>query len=451
MSSTSALVQVMRRAAKILPPINTAGFGESFDWLGQYQVVLLGDASHGTSEFYAARAEITKRLIKEHGFQCVALEADWPDAEAMDHYVRRWPGQHPDPVKEARNKESPFQRFPTWMWRNREMQDLVHWMRDHNEGLPSEEKAGVYGLDLYSMGSSMSSVIEYLQNIDPEMAKEARERYAGLQRWVNREHQYGRKMLQSKYAEHLKSCEEDVIKLLLDLLRKRLEYSAKINDGERFHSAEQNAVLVADAEAYYRKMYYSDAASWNLRDLHMFGALKRLLDFRKCKTVVWAHNSHLGDARYTDMGAQREELNLGQLCRENLSDVVLVGCGTHEGTVAAAHEWGGDMQIMNVNPSLEDSWEYVAHSTKLSRFLLDMRKIHCDDNTRRTLSINRLERFIGVIYRPKTELWSHYSRSRLSKQFDAYMFFDRTHAVGALEKTQPNTALLEAETYPFGV
>ncbi|OAL34882.1 hypothetical protein AYO20_05843 [Fonsecaea nubica] len=451
MSSTAALTQVMRRAAKALPPINSAEFAKSFDWLGQYQVVLLGDASHGTSEFYAARAEITKRLITEHGVKCLALEADWPDAEAIDQYVRRWPGQRPDPVQTPPSQESPFQRFPTWMWRNREMQDLVHWMRDYNDGLPAEDKTGVYGLDLYSMGSSMSSVIQYLQNIDPEMANEARERYAGLQRWVNREHQYGRKMLQGKYVENLKTCEEDVIKMLLELLRKRLEYSAKINDGERFHSAEQNAVLVVDAEEYYRKMYYSDVVSWNLRDLHMFDTLKRLLDFRKSKAVVWAHNSHLGDARYTEMGTQRGELNLGQLCRENLADVVLVGCGTHDGTVAAAHEWDDDMQIMKVNPSREDSWEYVAHSTNIPRFVLDMRKAHCDEDTRRALSANRLERFIGVIYRPKTELWSHYSRSRLSKQFDAYVFFDRTQAVGALEKTQPKTSLLEAETYPFGL
>ncbi len=441
----SSLSQFMKKAAKALPPINSKSFPEYFDWLGQYNVVLLGDASHGTSEFYEARAEITKRLIQEHGFKMVALEADWPDAEAMDHYVRRWPKQ----AGRAEAHEVPFKKFPTWMWRNKEMQDLAHWMRDYNETLPADQKAGIYGLDLYSMGTSMHAVIRYLQNVDPEMAKQARERYSQLMRWAGREHQYGLKMKMSG----MQSCEKDVVHMLLDLLKKRLEYSAKAGDGEGFHSAEQNAVLVVDAEEYYRKMYYSDEITWNLRDLHMFQTLKRLIDFRQSKVVVWAHNSHLGDARYTDMGAQRDEINLGQLCRERLgvSDVAVVGTGTHDGTVAAAHEWDGDMEVMKVNPSREDSWERVAHDTGLDRFLIDMRKDHCDNATRRHLAAPRLERFIGVIYRPMTERWSHYSVSKLSKQFDAYMFFDKTHAVGALEKIQPKTPLAEAETYPFGL
>ncbi|KIX04849.1 uncharacterized protein Z518_05720 [Rhinocladiella mackenziei CBS 650.93] len=439
----STLTQRLRKVAKALPPINSSGFAEYFDWLGEYNVVLLGDASHGTSEFYAARAEITKRLVKDHGFKLVALEADWPDVEAIDHYVRRWP-QHPG---RSEPRETPFKRFPTWMWRNSEMQDLIHWLRDYNEGLPAAEKAGVYGLDLYSMGSSMNAVIQYLQNIDPAMAEEAKARYGRLQRWVDKEHQYGLKMSRSA----LESCEEDVIKMLVELLQKRLEYSAKIHDGERFHSAEQNAIVVVDAEEYYRKMYYSDESAWNLRDLHMFGTLKRLLDFRQSKAVVWAHNSHLGDARHTGMGMDREEINLGQLCREHLTNVAILGCGTHDGTVAAAHEWDGDMEVMKVNPSREDSWERVAHSIGAPRFLIDMRDGHCDEQTRRGLAANRLERFIGVIYRPQTELWSHYSRAKLSKQFDAYLFFDTTHAVGALEQTQPRTPLTEAETYPFGL
>lgn len=442
----SNLAQVMKQGAKPLPPINSKSFPEYFDWLGQYNVALLGDASHGTSEFYEARAEITKRLIKEHGFKMVALEADWPDVEAVDHYVRRWPQQ----PGRSESQEMPFKRFPTWMWRNKEMQDLIHWMRDYNEGLPADQRAGVYGLDLYSMGASMHAVIEYLQNIDPEMAKEARQRYAQLLRWTGREQEYGLKMRTSR----LKSCEDDVLRMLLSLLKKRLEYSsARVPDGERFHSAEQNAVLVVDAEEYYRKMYYSDELTWNLRDTHMFETLKRLLDFRQAKAVVWAHNSHLGDARYTDMGTERGEINLGQLCREHLSElgVAIVGTGTHDGTVAAAHDWDGDMQVMKVNPSREDSWERVAHDTGLGRFLVDMREGHCDEQTRRQLAANRLERFIGVIYRPLTERWSHYSASRLSKQFDAYLFFDITHAVGALEKSQPKTPLAEAETYPFGL
>ncbi|EXJ71286.1 uncharacterized protein A1O5_05092 [Cladophialophora psammophila CBS 110553] len=440
----STLSKHLRRTAKPLPPINSSSFSEYFDWLGQYDFVLIGDGSHGTSEFYQARAEITKRLITHHGFQVVALEADWPDAEAIDHYVRCWP-RYPGMSEPM---ESPFKRFPTWMWRNVEMQSFVRWMREYNDSLRvGEDKAGIYGLDLYSLGASMNAVVSYLKDIDPEMAKEAKQRYGRLQRWVGKEQQYG---LQVKSAG-LKSCETDVLSMLIELLKKRLEYSSKIHDGQRFHSAEQNAALIVDAEEYYRKMYYADEITWNLRDLHMFGTLKRLMDFKKRKVVIWAHNSHLGDARQTEMGMRRGEINLGQLCRQHLQNVVLVGCGTHDGAVAAAKEWGGEMEIMAVNPSREDSWERVAHDTGLPRFLIDLRKGHCDCRLRQELKANKLERFIGVIYRPDTERWSHYSGSKLAKQFDGYLFFDSTHAVTPLDKKQPLTPVGEAETYPFGV
>jgi erythromycin esterase-like protein len=442
----STLSQLLRKAAKPLPPINSASFAECFDWLGQYQCVLIGDASHGTSEFYHARAEITKRLISHHGFTVVALEADWPDAEAIDHYVRHWP-KYPGMSGPL---ESPFKRFPAWMWRNLEVQNLVRWLREHNDGLAGkdDEKAGIYGLDLYSLGASMEAVINYLGDIDPEMAEEAKIRYARLRRWVGKEQQYG---LQTRSAG-FKSCEADVVGMLIELLKKRLEYSAKIHDGQRFHSAEQNAELVVDAEEYYRKMYYADEITWNLRDTHMFGTLKRLTEFKKkSKVVVWAHNSHVGDARHTDMGMRRGEINLGQLCRQHLPNVAIVGCGTHDGAVAAAHDWGGEMEIMSVNPSRDDSWERVAHDTGLSRFLVDMRKRHCDDKTRRQLEETRLERFIGVIYRPDTERWSHYSAAQLARQFDAYLFFNTTHAVTPLDHKQPLTPVAEAETYPFGL
>jgi len=439
----SSLQQRLKSAAKALPPIASKSFASHFDWLGEYKVVLIGDGSHGTSEFYHARAEITKRLVKDHGFKIVALEADWPDAEAMDHYVRQWP----DFPGRAASREVPFKRFPTWMWRNKEVQDFVHWLREYNQDLPSEERVAVFGLDLYSMRASIHAVIDYLDVMDKEMAKEARDRYTSLLSWAGREHEYGIRMTRS----FLESCEDDVIQMLLSLLKKRLEFSAKIHDGERFFSAEQNALVVVDAEEYYRKMFYSDEITWNLRDLHMFGTLKRLLNFRKTKAVVWAHNSHLGDARETDMGMRRGEINIGQLCREQLDKVAIVGCGTHEGTVAAAHQWSGDMEVMKVNPSRKDSWERVAHETGLDQFLIDMRKEHCDEILRKDLAKEKLERFIGVIYRPTTERWSHYSNCKLSKQFDAYIFFNTTRAVQPLEKTQPKTLAVEEETYPFGL
>ncbi|KAG5287638.1 L-isoaspartate O-methyltransferase [Histoplasma capsulatum G186AR] len=253
----------------------------------------------------------------------------------------------------------------------------------------------------------------------------------------------------------MESCEKNVIQMLRDLLNKRLEYSANEHNGEEFHSSEQNAYLVADAEAYYKAMYSRSADSWSLRDSHMFETLRRLLNVKSesSKAVVWAHNSHIGDARYTSMGTRRGELNVGQLCRENLGqeNVALVGCFTHTGTVAAAHDWDEDVQVMKVNPSRPDSWEYVAHESGIPSFLLDLRPNQADPELRRALAQERKERFIGVVYRPQTEMRSHYSAASLSLQFDAMVWFDETHAVTPFEIAQPHTALGVDETYPFGL
>ncbi|PGH20442.1 hypothetical protein AJ80_03588 [Polytolypa hystricis UAMH7299] len=445
------ITQLMKSAAKPLPPISDKSFGASFDHFGGYKVVLIGDGSHGTSEFYRARAEITKRLIEHHGFDTVAVEADWPDAEAIDRYVRQRPGVQAHIA--GTSKEEPFQRFPTWMWRNIEVQDFVHWMRDYNAQKPKEQRAGFYGLDLYSMGTSIDAVIKYLNHVDPDMARLARQRYGCLQPWVEDPTQYGLASLTGRKA----TCDEKVVEMLRDLLHKRLEYSAREHDGEEFHSSEQNAYVIADAEAYYRAMYSSSADSWSLRDSHMFETLHRLLKSKPAssKAVVWAHNSHIGDARYTSMGTRRNELNVGQLCRQNLGrqHVALIGCGTHTGTVAAAHEWGDDVEIMNVKPSRPDSWEYLAHKTGIPSFLLELRPKNADQELLHACAQepDRLERFIGVIYRPQTERVSHYSAAALADQFDSYVWFDRTSAVRRLEKKQPATPLGLDETYPFGL
>lgn len=448
---SSKLVDIFKSAAKPLPALTDESFGACFDHLKNYKVVLLGDGSHGTSEFYQARAEITKRLIEHHGFDTVALEADWPDAEELDRYVRQRPGPKGHLGK---GKDEPFQRFPTWMWRNKEMQDFVHWMRDHNAGQPPQKRAGIYGLDLYSMGTSIDAVIKYLDRVDPSMAKVARQRYGCLQPWVEDPSAYG-------FANYtrvgMKSCEEQVIKMLRDLLQKRLEYAARSHDGDEFHSTEQNAYLVADAEHYYRAMYSSRADSWSLRDSHMFETLQRLIKHKPAssKAVVWAHNSHIGDARYTSMGRHRNELNIGQLCRENLGreNVALVGCGTHTGTVTAAHEWDDDAEIMNVRPSRSDSWEYLANQTGIPSFYLELRQGLADPGVRQETqkASPRLERFIGVIYRPDTERMSHYSAADLADQLDGYIWFDESKGVQPLEKTQPKTPLGVDETYPFGL
>ncbi|KAL2826893.1 erythromycin esterase-domain-containing protein [Aspergillus cavernicola] len=450
----STLQALFRSSIRPLPQIQDPSFSTNFDTYASNRLVLLGDASHGTSEFYAARAEITKRLITHHGYTMLALEADWPDAEALDRYVRQRAG--PKARIGAREKHDNqayevFQRFPTWMWRNREMQDLVEWVRDYNSHIEPKARVGIYGMDLYSLGASMKAVIEYLDHVDPAMGKEARKRYGCLEPWVEEPQEYGLATLRG-----MKDCESKVVAMLRDLLSKRLEYAEHSGNGEEFHSSEQNAYVVRDAERYYKAMYYSSAGSWTLRDSHMVDTLKRLLrDKEGGKAVVWAHNSHCGDARHTGMGIRRKEVNIGQLCREAFGEenVALLGCGTHTGTVAAASGWGDDMEVMEVKPSRRDSWERIAHDTGVASFLLDLRKQSLPREVRDVLEKEdkRLQRFIGVIYRPDTERISHYSEADLVNQFDGYIWFDQTEAVRPLEVVQPKTALGDEETYPFGL
>jgi protein-L-isoaspartate(D-aspartate) O-methyltransferase len=432
------LPEMIAEAAESLPDPDDAAFGRFFDRFADRRVVLLGEASHGTSEFYRARAAISRRLIEEHGFAIVAVEADWPDAAAVDRYVRHRPGPAlPDP---------PFQRFPTWMWRNTDVAAFVEWMRGHNEKVPERDaRAGFYGLDLYNMSGSIAAVLAYLETVDPEAAKVARERYGCLTPWQREPSTYGRAVLTTGYRK----CEEAVIKQCRELLQRRLDYAAE--DGASFLDAAQNARLIASAERYYRIMYYGGPESWNLRDTHMFETLEHLLEARgpSSKAVVWAHNSHIGDARYTEMGIVREELNIGQLCRERFgNEAALIGFGTHTGTVAAASDWDGDMELKRVRPSHRDSYERLCHDAGVSRFLLDLAK---DRHTalRHRLLEPRLERFIGVIYRAETELMSHYADASLPQQFDAFVWFDETTAVMPLgpEHARPGVP----ETYPFGL
>ncbi|MCJ8517683.1 protein-L-isoaspartate(D-aspartate) O-methyltransferase [Pseudorhizobium tarimense] len=430
-----SLPQQIAAAAEPLPDFDDPAFRALFDRFADGRVVLLGEASHGTSEFYRARAEITKRLIAEHGFNIVAVEADWPDAAALDRYVRQRPGQ---------SLETPFQRFPTWMWRNREVWDLLAWMREHNvrTGEP-QNGAGFYGLDMYNMSGSIAAVIEYLQANDPEAAQVAKERYGCLTPWQNEPSTYGRAALTSGYGR----CEKAVVEQCRELLERGLKRGER-EDPDLLDAA-QNARLVASAERYYRVMYYGGAESWNLRDRHMFETLEHLLEARgsQAKAVVWAHNSHIGDARHTDMGSAREEINIGQLCRERFdSDAALIGFGTHEGKVAAATDWDGAMEIKTVRPSLDDSYEQLMHQSGADRFLLDF-AAHPD--LARRLQEPRLERFIGVVYRPETERGSHYMYASLPKQFDALVWFDHTSPVEALPSDERHPQV--PETFPSGL
>ncbi|HSM12297.1 MAG TPA: protein-L-isoaspartate(D-aspartate) O-methyltransferase [Lysobacter sp.] len=430
------LSRLLSQAAEPLPAIEDPGFAAMFDRYADARVVLLGEASHGTSEFYRARAAITRRLVEHHDFDFVAVEADWPDAAAVDRDVRQLPARD--------DAEPPFERFPTWMWRNVEVDAFLHWLRDHNAARPLQQRAGFHGLDLYSLGRSIRAVVDYLDEVDPDAAQVARARYSCIRPWAHAPAEYGRMALTSGYSE----CERAVVAMLREMMERQVAYSAR--DGAQFFDAAQNARQVRSAEQYYRVMYYGAAESWNLRDSHMFETLEQLLASRGpgSKAVVWAHNSHIGDARHTEMGRARDELNLGQLCRERFGKgAALIGFGTHGGTVAAAENWDEPMQVMVVNPSLAGSYELLSHEAGIDRFLLDLRGV--DEALREQLEENRLERFIGVIYRPHTERWSHYAQACLPRQFDAWVWFDHTTAVTPLPTRLRHDGSLE--TYPFGL
>src|SRR3712207_4334620 len=362
-ASIQEAVSVVREQGEPLPPLNDEeAFGAMFDRFGDAKVVLLGEATHGTSEFYRARAAITRRLIEHHGFAIVAVEADWPDAARIDAYVRHRPVPDGDDVA--------FERFPTWMWRNEEVADFVNWMREHNRDRPEESRAEFRGLDVYSLNSSIRSVLEYLDKVDPEAAKEARGRYACLSPWQSDPARYGRAVLTGQK----KPCDEALLRQLQTILDNRMDY-LQAEGGEAFFDVVQNAKIVHAAEHYYRIMYEGATESWNLRDRHMFDTLQRLLDRRGegAKAVVWAHNSHIGNAAATAMGWQGE-FNIGELCRTAYrDDAVLVGFGTDRGTVAAASDWDEPMEIKQVRPARPDSHERLFRDTGLDCSLTDWR------------------------------------------------------------------------------
>ena len=431
-----SVTDLLREAAKPLPDVDGPVFGAMFDRFAGARIVLLGEATHGTSEFYRARAQITRRLVDRHGFNIVAVEADWPDAARIDRYVRH---------KSVHVGSGPaFRRFPQWMWRNVEVANFVDWLRAHNATLHPDEHTGFFGVDIYNMNASINAVVEYLDRFDPQAAQVARERYGCLTPWQRDPATYGRAALTTGYAK----CEAPVLLALHDLLANQLEYETQDRDG--FLDAAQNARLIASAEGYYRAMYYATAESWNLRDRHMFETLNNLMDWRgeNAKAIVWAHNSHIGNAAATDMGKIRDEINIGQLCREKFGDeAVLIGFGTDHGTVAAADDWGGPMKIKTVRPAHPESYERLCLNSGVRRFLVDLRKGQ-PEALRSPLMYARLERAIGVIYRPETELASHYFEACLPEQFDGYVWFEETHAVTPLPTEAKDGT---PETYPFGL
>jgi len=445
-TADSALIKALSETAYPL-----AGSARDYDPLvsriGEARFALLGEASHGTHEFYSERAEITKRLITEKNFVAVAVEADWPDAYRLNRYVR---GASDD--VDAVEALADFRRFPTWMWRNEVVVEFIEWLRAYNDALPQgAEKVGFYGLDLYSLHASMKAVLRYLEKVDPEAATKARERYSCFDHFGEDTQAYG---LMTR-LNLSKSCEEEVVNQLIELQRRAGQFArngGQLADDELFY-AEQNARLVKNAEAYYRSVFLEEVSSWNLRDRHMAETLDALVTHlgrkgRRAKLAVWEHNSHLGDARATEMG-QRCELNVGQLTREKYGrEAVLVGFTTHHGTVTAASDWGKPAERKRVRPALAGSYEALFHTTGRDRFLLIPND---SDAMAQQLSAPRLERAIGVIYRPETERQSHYFRARLTDQFDAVLHFDETRAVKPLETTAEWEAGELPETFPFAV
>ena len=436
-------IDAVRDAAVWFEP-SPDGFGPLLESIGNARLVLIGEATHGTHEFYRTRAELTKALIVRKGFNVVAVEADWPDA----YRVNRWV-QHASADLDADAALGDFRRFPRWMWRNRDVVEFLDWLHIHNAPRSPHTRTGFYGLDLYSLHASIEAVLQYLHKVDPAAAARARYRYACFEHFGEDAQSYG-------YAASVglsKSCEDDVVAQLVELRRRAAEYASR--DGriaaDEYFFAEQNARLVRNAEEYYRAMFGGRVESWNLRDTHMMETLDALLEHvRKtsgeARAVVWAHNSHLGDARATQMG-EIGELNLGQLVRASHRDESrLIDFTTHTGTVTAASNWDEPAARKRVRPSLPGSYERLFHDAGVSQFVL----LLSEHETREALRATRLERAIGVIYRPDTERVSHYFRARLPDQFDAVLHIDETQALEPLERWSIDEIDLP-ETYPHAL
>jgi erythromycin esterase-like protein len=432
------VLSAIRHAAHPLTG-GTTDFDPLLKIVGDSRLVLLGEATHGTHEFYRLRAQITKRLIEEKGFSAVAVEADWPDAYRVNQYVR-----FESEDQEAIDALAGFERFPAWMWRNADVLDFIGWLRNYREHRHSK-RVGFYGLDLYSLHASIRAVLDFLDKVDPEAARRARYRYSCFENFGEDTQAYG-------YAASFglgKSCENEAIGQWMEMRRRAADLANR--DGrvarDAFFFAEQNARLVKNAEEYYRAMFHERVSSWNLRDSHMAETLEALRHHLgpKAKIVVWAHNSHLGDARATEMGS-RGELNLGQLMRQRHGkDATLVGFTTYTGTVTAASGWDGPAERKHVRPALPDSYEALFHEAGIANFLLPLAE---EGKVISFLREPRLERAIGVIYLPRSERVSHYFHAQLADQFDAVLHFDETRAVEPLERTAAWETGEVPETYP---
>ena len=444
---------VLRRQA--LPLQTGDDLDAILDHIGEARLVLMGEATHGTREFYQLRANLSKRLIVERGFDAIAVEADWPDALQVSRFVQLSSSDHT-----ADQALSGFQRFPQWMWRNEEIVDLLYWMRLHNEHVKdADRRIGFFGIDLYSMHKSMQAVVRYLEQVDPEAAQRARQRYGCIDHIAVDPQHYG-------YATSMglrQDCEDEVVRQLSELTAQAQQHlrspGGSVPD-ELFY-AQQNARVARNAESYYRAMFGGRDESWNIRDTHMAETLDALCAHlgaargRPAKLIVWAHNSHLGDARATEMG-WGGQLNLGQLVRERhgADPAYLLGFSTHEGTVTAVSEWDGPAELKRVRASLPNSLERLLHQLSvddpngMARFFLPLRG---RDEVLSVLPTQLLERAIGVIYRPETERLSHYFQANVARQFDGLIHVDNSRAVKPLEFSALWQVDELPETYPSGL
>ncbi|GBG83615.1 hypothetical protein CBR_g37419 [Chara braunii] len=441
--------RIRRQLVDLVHVAEDKRYGAVLDKIGDASIVLIGEATHGTHQFYRARAELTQQLIEEKGFNTVAVEADWPDAYRVHRYVQQ---QSKDTCAERALVD--FQRFPAWTSRNTDVVRFVEWLRAHNLPLQAEKRAGFYGLDLYSLYRSIEAVINYLDGVDPDAGKSARQCYGCFEEIYEDPQQYG---LLTNYAAS-KNCEEEAIKQLMevrDMAMAKARSDGFINDEEGFFYAEMNARLVLNAERYYREMFKGRDAGWNLREGHMFETLEALMTHRTAKghhpakAVIWAHNWHVGDGRFMEMMTKRGELTLGQLIKERYSDnSYLIGLTTYEGTVAAASDWGDPVERKIVRPALPESYEALFHSIECPVFFLDLKNEEMAEDLRK----RRLERAIGVIYRAASAAGlTHYFYAQLSGQFDGVMHFDKSDAVIPLEPTGGLFAVDVPETYPTGI
>jgi erythromycin esterase-like protein len=444
MPTESILAQALAEQATSMVGAHS-DFDRLMERIGDSRFVLLGEATHGTHEFYRIRAELTKRLIREKGFAAVAVEADWPDAYRLNRYIR---GASHD--LEAIDALGAFRRFPRWMWRNADILDLAGWLRAYNDHVGSAQHVGFYGLDLYSLHASIAGVIGYLDDREPDLARRARDRYACFDVHGDEPQDYG----QAVSFGLAPDCEEQVLAQLVDLLRDRDRLIARDGDEEAHFAATQNARVVANAEGYYRAMYFRGVSTWNLRDTHMTDTLDAIATHLQRhgtsgKVIVWAHNSHVGDSAAMAHRAERAEITVGHLCRErHPHDAVLVGFTTFQGTVTAASEWGGVAERKIVRPALSGSYEDLFHRTGVPAFLLMLGEL---GEATAALHEARLERAIGVVYRPESERFSHYFDVRLAHQLDAVIHIDETRAVEPLERTSLWERGEIMETYPTGL